>query len=180
VVENGGDRVELGHGVTMPRLVTVITVGEQELPQTEVAVETGGDGVPRCRAVRVTSGEGGREVQASDLRGLSLEDLIVAAVKFTGTTATGTALAGWGGLDAVRERLQATTAAARQARRGVRRRVTPDLLRRVADVYRANPDAPTRAVAETFGVSARTAGNYVHDARAAELLPPVEPKGGKS
>jgi hypothetical protein len=180
VIENGVDRVELSDGVTMPRRVTVIPVAGDDLPRTEVVVETGDDGVPRCRAVRVTSGEAGRDVQASDLRGLPLEDVIVAAVKYTGTTATGTALGGWGGLDEMRQRVQATTAAAKQARRGVRRRVTPELLRRVAEVYRANPDAPTKAVAEVFGVAHRTGTLYVRQARDADLLPPVEPKRGKS
>jgi hypothetical protein len=171
VVENGGDRVGLGEGVTMPRRVTVIPAAGTELPHTEVVVETGEDGVPRCRAVRVTSGEGGRDVQASDLRGLSLEDVILDAVKYTATTATGTVLGGWGGLDELRQRVQRTTAAAREARQGARRRATPDLLRRVAEVYRANPDAPTKAVAEAFGVAHRTGTLYVRNARDAGLLP---------
>jgi hypothetical protein len=51
-------------------------------------------------------------------------------------------------------------------RRCARRRVTDRLLREVADTYRANIGrAPTAAVAEAFGVSYRTAGDYLRQAR---------------
>lgn len=53
-----------------------------------------------------------------------------------------------------------------------RRVISGELLRRVAQVYRANIDhAPTRAVAETFGVKPRMASGYVQRARAAGYLP---------
>jgi transposase len=45
-------------------------------------------------------------------------------------------------------------------------------------VYRANPNAPTQAVAEAFDVTHRTGTAYVRHARDAGLLPPVERKGG--
>jgi hypothetical protein len=54
-----------------------------------------------------------------------------------------------------------------------RRRITPELLRQVADVYLANPATPTKAVHERFFVSMRQATNYVQAAEAAGYLPPT-------
>ena len=63
------------------------------------------------------------------------------------------------------------------------RRVTPALLREVADVYRdalADGRHPTREVKDHYFVSERQAGNYVQRARAAGFLAPTTPgkKGG--
>jgi hypothetical protein len=69
-------------------------------------------------------------------------------------------------------------AAAHQALRAVRahRRITPELLSDVAEVYRANlATGPTKAVREQFFVSERMAGNYVQLARKARLLPATTP-----
>lgn len=141
------------------------------LPRVEADIETGDDGVPRCRAVRVTSVAGGRDVQSADLRRLMIEQLIEAAVVTTGRTDTGEGLSGWGGTDALHKRMEATAAAAREARRLSRRRITDDVLRKVAEVYQANPGAPTKAVAEAFRIERRTARLYVERARKAALLP---------
>jgi hypothetical protein len=59
------------------------------------------------------------------------------------------------------------------------RRITPDLLERVAEVYRADPTTPTKAVREAFFVSERQAANYVRKARDAGLLPQTT-KGRKT
>ena len=56
-----------------------------------------------------------------------------------------------------------------------KRRVTGDFLREVADVYRSNVDhAPTQAVARTYGVKLRQAGDYVKKARDRGFLPPTK------
>ena len=69
------------------------------------------------------------------------------------------------------------------ARRFVERRrrgpglrdLTPEVLKRVAEVYRANFDhAPTQAVARTFGVGPRMASTYVQKARERGYLPPTK------
>lgn len=58
--------------------------------------------------------------------------------------------------------------------RAGRRRVSAELLRQVAEVYRANFDAaPTEAVARTFGVKQRMAHEYVRRARERGFLPPT-------
>jgi hypothetical protein len=55
-----------------------------------------------------------------------------------------------------------------------KRAVTSQLLRQVADIYRANVDkAPTEAVARTFGVRSRMASTYVQRARERGFLPPT-------
>jgi hypothetical protein len=56
-----------------------------------------------------------------------------------------------------------------------KRTITSELLRQVADVYRANIDhAPTEAVARTFGVRSRMASGYVQRAREYGFLPPTK------
>ncbi len=61
----------------------------------------------------------------------------------------------------------------------VRRRrnnVTPALLARVAEVYRANIDTGTQAaIAAEFDISTPTASDYVMRARKAGYLPPTKP-----
>jgi hypothetical protein len=58
--------------------------------------------------------------------------------------------------------------------RSGRRRINTELLRQVAEVYRANFDsAPTEAVARTFGVKQRMAHEYVRRARERGFLPPT-------
>jgi hypothetical protein len=55
-----------------------------------------------------------------------------------------------------------------------RRHVNTEVLRQVAQVYRANFDrAPTEAVARTFGVKQRMAHEYVRRARERGFLPPT-------
>ena len=58
--------------------------------------------------------------------------------------------------------------------RAGRRHVNSQLLRQVAEVYRANFDkAPAEAVARTFGVKPRMAHEYVRRARERGFLPPT-------
>jgi hypothetical protein len=55
-----------------------------------------------------------------------------------------------------------------------KRKISADLLEQVADVYRAHIDnAPTEAVARTFGVRSRMASVYVQRARERGFLPPT-------
>ncbi|MGH3679144.1 MAG: hypothetical protein ACRDT2_02495 [Natronosporangium sp.] len=64
-----------------------------------------------------------------------------------------------------------------------RRRMTRALLREVAEVYRAaitEGEAPTKAVADRYGVSHRTAGRWVAEARQrGELGPAKGPTAGE-
>ncbi|HEY0870544.1 MAG TPA: hypothetical protein VGD55_09100, partial [Acidothermaceae bacterium] len=62
----------------------------------------------------------------------------------------------------------------RDARRSGRRRVTPDLLVRVAAVHADHADRPVEAVQDAFQTAYRTAARYVQLARAQGLIPPKE------
>jgi hypothetical protein len=63
---------------------------------------------------------------------------------------------------------------AQSLRHGRKRDITPALLEKVAEIYRANiHGAPTKAVEHHFQVSQRMAVEYVSRARKAGLLPPT-------
>ncbi len=131
--------------------------------EVEYAVE---DGTPRCIGVAVRANEGGREVQASDLRGLRLDDLgedaAINVARHRVRTDSGEVA--W-----VRDlrRFRDVRAGVHAARRGSRLAVTDDLLRTVADVYRELlDDRPTEAVRQHLELgSDRTARLYVKRAR---------------
>jgi hypothetical protein len=141
------------------------------------------DGVPQCREVRVASVEGGREVIGSDTRDLRIEDWIEASAASVGKPIIeqrdGIQVAV---MTADPAAFDETLRQVRGVRRARKRAMTPDFLREVASVYRANPKAPTKAVAEHFGVAHRTAALYVQAARNPELGllgPAVTGKGGE-
>ncbi len=63
-----------------------------------------------------------------------------------------------------------------------RRRRNPndsELLQRVAAIYKANPHAPRRAVAEELGMSRETAGRWAKKCTELGLLPPTQGRGHK-
>jgi hypothetical protein len=190
MVAASNERVPLGGGVSMPRRITVTDVAGPDAPHVEVEIEAGEDGALRCRAVHVVSTPQGRDVLGADLRRVSLEALIEAGAAAVGGEHVDAelvdemlAVARSGDeeklralLEESRSRRRVIVSATREARRGARRKVTPDLLRRVVEVYRASPDAPTKAVAEAFGVAHRTGTLYVRHARDAGLLPEIGDK----
>lgn len=138
-------------------------------PDLVLDIEVRG-GVPQCRRAELRSTEDGREVLASDLRGVLLEDLLESAVRQVSLymsveeqpggvlTRFEPAMGEAAGQDVLRQ--------FRAVRREARRRVTDDFLRSVAEVYRANVDGnPTAAVSQHTGRSHRTAALYVQQAR---------------
>lgn len=128
------------------------------------------EGVPQCRRAELRSTEDGREVLASDLRGVRLEDLLEFAVKNVAMTETITQQEG-GTVTAIEPveddaELSQTLKELRAVRQEARRHVTDDVLREVARIYRENIGAnPTTAVAQHTGRSHRTAALYVQRAR---------------
>jgi len=177
--DRGDVRSRVGEDVLMPRLVTLTAIG-RGLPVVEAEVVVGDDGVPRCRSVRVASEGPARDVQTSDLSAISVDALVEMVAGLLGSTddEDPAVWADGRGPDAVREHrvIRAVRAARSDARR---RKVTPELLKKVAAVYQANPDAPTRAVQAAFpDIAHRTAGLYVRRARDAGLLPQLQEKDG--
>lgn len=120
------------------------------------------DGVPRCVSVTVEKTEAGREIRSLDLR-LSVEDALEMATQ---------SIAGRRVMPSYEDvRSGASLRAVRGARRSARRKVTDDVLREVADIYRRNlSDNPTESVAVHLGVADRTARLYVRRARDAGFL----------
>jgi hypothetical protein len=134
------------------------------------------DGVPECVVLAFTSGNDGRGLRQSDLRGVQMDSLVIdlvasLSIHVDQTTDPNKTVfrvgLGDGGPTA-------------SARRFIERRrkgpglrdLTPELLQRVAEVYRANiGGAPTAAVAKTFGVKSRMASTYVRRARDKGYLP---------
>ncbi len=162
VTEQGG-RVRLGDRIFPERFVLTMEYddGWPEL-RLDFAVV---DGRPQCRGVHVTSsGDGGHEVQSSHLRLIRVNDLLEAV---TTSVARRVVSEEGGVLESVMDISDDTRyGTIRQVRQVRKSRITDDVLREVAEVYRANVDNnPTEAVASRFGKAHRTAALYVERAR---------------
>jgi hypothetical protein len=161
------------HAVVVP--IEVMVAGEDGGPTTRMTFDVV-KGRLECRDVQVTAEPGGRGVRKSDLAAVAIDDARDKVMTTWSapweTTEGGTTMrpAGY---------RRATDPAAVAALRSLdrsRRRLTDEDLRRVAEIYQGDTKgAPTRAVAEAFGVAHRTATLYVQRARRAGLLPPVGP-----
>jgi hypothetical protein len=158
----------------LPAAVTLHYERGHGIPDLTLQIEVR-DGVPQCRQATLQSTEDGREVLASDLRGVKLEEFIEAAAVRVGMDLTEQRQPD--GVVTVIEpittekELRGTLAQIRAVRHEAKRRVTPELLQQVADVYRDNVDNnPTDAVAQFTGRAHRTATLYIHQARAAGYL----------
>lgn len=132
-------------------------------------------GVPQCRRVELRSTQAGREIRSSDLRKVKLEDMLEFAVV---SVATVVEKEGQEGEAVIRTRparteteRRGTLIRMRMVRREARRRVSDEMLRQIAQVYRDNiGGTPTAAVAEHTGRAHRTAALYIKQAREAGFL----------
>jgi hypothetical protein len=133
------------------------------------------NGRHECREVRVFSpDDAGREVKASDLSGIRIDDTLEMAMEYIFRGSTG---------DEASEIARGVEAkwAARDARASRKVKITDALLREVASVYRANVNGkPTEAVAAHFGRQHRTATQYIQKARKRGFLgPAIKGKAGE-
>lgn len=128
------------------------------------------DGIPQCRRITIEATHDGREIRSIDLR-LKVEDLLelaarnvaVRRVVVDGEVRLLRSLDDFHSGDTLR--------AVRRTRQAGRRRITDDVLRAVATVYRQNVESnPTAAVSAHLGVADRTARLYVKRARDAGFL----------
>ena len=174
-----GARVEHDDGTISPVEFTYVeTPDDPHSPMYVVECTHDEASLPRIDAVHVVRRpDGGREVRSVDLRRLrSLEEVIEDAwdmasfrpLVFIGDDEHE--------VDASMARALATQPAEmkrtiRGLRQRARRRITPQVLTEVAQVYRDNlhTGAPTKAVAEHFGLASSTASLYVKRARDAKL-----------
>ncbi len=173
----GASLAQVGR-VKIPKRFSVhLTDHEDGSPDVELVYEVR-NGVPECRQVHVKATNTGHEVRCSGLVGIRVEDVLEEALK----TLLGIAIEGPEGIFTSLVRYDHGTGTitrddreairqVRGARSGRKIKITDDLLRDVAKVYRANVEhEPTAAVAEHFDKAHRTAALYVHRAREAGHL----------
>lgn len=164
------DMVRVGDRV-LPRTFEVRSHNDEPGPDVRARFELV-DGAYQCREVNLSAVDGGREVNSTDLRAVRVDDLLGIGVDLVGAVVVderdGVVRVEPHTTDHEREGAVRLVDRARGARK---RTIDDDLLREVADVYQANvADAPTRAVADHFDKSLRTASLYVQRARAEGFL----------
>lgn len=178
-----GKTVEVGdHEV--PEFIFVKFPGVDGQPELEMTIDSS-SGVPKCTRVMISALPEGREVRNHDLRQADLETWIESIVPVFMDE-----IVDRGGGDFPMKTVQrvgdgdaAYARAARKelqkARRAARRKISPDLLQRVAEVYRSEGSRsdearPAKAVRTAFAVSQRTAYRYISEARRLGFLEPAE------
>jgi hypothetical protein len=129
-------------------------------------------GSPVCRALTCEQRSEGLPVSTATLRRVAVDRLVTDAILALGLL--GHAESRPDGTTIIRPARvdEALEAAVRRAQRV--RRLTPNHLRSVAEVYLAAGSAPTEAVRAHFGVEPRTASRWVTRARRLGLLAPAK------
>lgn len=131
-------------------------------------------GVPRCTQVELRESPECPEVRARDLAAVRLEDVLEAATSLAAFREDddGTMRR----VSQARPDRNADIQTIRAARSQTRRKVTPEVLAEVADLYRAYfDDSPIERIATAFQVSERTAARYVQLCRRDGRLPQTVP-----
>ncbi len=146
----------------------------RDLPDFHCRVELRDD-VPRMVELGWRAGEHQEEVRQKHLRALEVSEVLHLAygqwvTEVREAWRDGDTLA----VPTIGEEQQRVVRDLVYDMRAGRRHVNAELLRQVAEVYRANFDrAPAEAVARTFGVRQRMAHEYVRRARERGFLPPT-------
>jgi transposase-like protein len=172
----GGERVQNDDGTWTPREFTYVEMpSDAKLPYFVMECTYGDDLVPRILAFQSIQRDPLRDVRSADLRRIRLEDALEQAwLKVTrrpSVVVDRAMPADLLGQPTTPEKLKTI----RGLRKQSRRRVTSTRHREVAEIYREHLDsgAPTKAVAEHFGIADSTASLYVREARNAGLLEPI-------
>ena len=166
-----GDMVPVGDRMG-PRLIEVTLPGVEGQPGLSMTIDST-SGVPRCTRVQIEALPDGRAVRTTDVRAVSVDDWLEAIVpcflssevnRQEGSYTLSTSL----------EHEAEAKRALRQVRRTDRRKMTPEFLQRVAEIYTSDDLRPVEALRDAFTVSERTAFRYAELARAAGYLPEKE------
>jgi hypothetical protein len=173
----GGDRVENDDGTWSPREFTYVEMpSDATTPYFVLECEySAHDLVPRIMSFQLIQRDPSREVRSTDLRNVHLEDALEQAwLKVTNRPATvtenGASPAEMVSSATVEQDKRRTLHGLRSQNR---RKVTPNLNQKVAEIWLADTTgAPTKAVRDHFGLAPSTASLYVKRARDAGLLPP--------
>jgi hypothetical protein len=164
----------------LPEYVAYQHPGSRTKPAMEVAIAVR-DGIPAVTEVHVLADpDEGVHIRPTDIRvgavelGSVLDSWLAELTYRRGPTGR------WYRYDRLspdeRKSAQHTI---RQARGKLRRRMTPDLLKQVAELYETAPPPKHEAIRLAFGVNPRTAQKYIERARAAGLLAPSTRKAGQ-
>ena len=174
----GGERVENDDGTWTPREFTYVEVpSDGTAPYFVMECEySPHDLVPRIMTIQVIQRDpSSREVRSTDLRHIHLEDALEQAwlkvtyrpVKVRDADASPADMVSPATVEQGKRRTL------RGLRSQNRRKVTPNLNQKVAEIWLADDTgAPTKAVADHFDLAPSTASLYVKRARDAGLLPP--------
>lgn len=167
----------------MPRTLEISANGaanDAPDPETYARVEVNDDGVPRLMELRFTCSDpdsvGIRQTDLRDFEVKAVVEDLLAGFTFRGRRDEDGKLVLDVQLPDTNQAEYAETIGFLGRQRGGRttRDITPELLRRVAKVYRDNiAKHPTKAVQSHFQVSQRMAAEYVSRARKRGLLPPT-------
>jgi hypothetical protein len=163
----------------------VVVLGDRAVPrqvEVELMLDPSGvmyrlalaitDGRPECRELRVVAQDGDRGIRQGDLAAIKVDDFTAAAFATVSRREDESLLDRVTGLSTITKTIA-------ESGGPKYRTVSPKHLERVAQTYRADvTGAPTRAVAEAFGVPHSTAARWVLRARKAGQLPPTT-KGRK-
>ena len=156
--------------IKLPRRFVACFPDDRGGPELHLRFEVRG-GIPQCREVLLASLPDGREIRQSDIRSADLEQFLEVACQMVAPHISGLPVLSETGFEHPGVPTHADVArSVARARRNTRRQIPDSKLPEVAEVYRANPDRPTAAVAEHFGIALRTASLYVRRARDAGLL----------
>ncbi|UXA04418.1 hypothetical protein KXD96_15415 [Mycobacterium sp. SMC-2] len=162
-----GSLIPLGQsGLHVPSVVDVDFSKDRTAPSRRLKIEVR-DGHPMCSEIHLVARPGGRGLRNTDVRALAdlgrwTEEILNECNVYIGPD-------GIPSRPGSRDSLKEIGAARVQ-----RRKISPTLLKEVANAYRSNvTKAPTRAVADSFDVPYRTAARWVELCRSDEfgLLP---------
>ena len=173
------DRVAVEGGY-LPAEFHVDFPGSAGEPSAKATFVVRSDGSVGCVSVSLDAKRDGPEVKPKDLDAarLQLNDWMQLATMAALQDAEGRPVVPThdDNTPAAAEARMAFARSYNEARRQSRRKVTPEFLADVANLYREYlDDGPWQAIQDRYGVSASTAGRYVLLARRAGLLPPTDP-----
>lgn len=163
----------------LPPWVDVVIPGSGDQPTLTAHLEVINN-VPMCTSLKVERVDGGREVRQRDLSAVHVSEIVneiygALSLKFE-IDEDGVLIASEGFGRGIQAEAIKQIAESRKGRGA--RKITPEFLQGVADIYRANiADNPAQSVQRELGVSPRMAGVYIRRARDLGLLP--ETTGGK-
>jgi hypothetical protein len=170
--DSAADKVQVGDRRRVPREILVQIRGGTKVPDLAMKIEVR-EGIPRWTEVTLRSCPDGPEIRDKHLAAIRLGHWLNEVV-----AACSLGLSGEDGHGTVWSKPVEDDSAVGDIRRAVPgrpRTVTPELLQKVAEIYRQHFDKPTEAVRRSFGVSHRTTARYVKQARAAGHLPDTVP-----